>query len=612
MSDDLLEYYEKELAYLRQSGGQFAETHPKIAGRLKISEEIVEDPHVSRLLEGVAYLNARIQKKLDDDFPELTDSLLEVLYPHYLQPIPSTSVIQFKPSEDLDCRYSIATNTLLETEPFHGQTCQFETRYPVQLWPIEISQVKYSIRPFKTPGSEQVKGAQSVLQISIRSTIAGIPIKELDIDNIRFYLRGQPQHRFKLYEQLLNNNIKIAVTSADKESEEKPIFLTRSIIQPVGFRDEEGILPYPLNAFSGYRLLTEFFACPEKFLFIDFNQLHLATQNNETDTLHLYIYLDEANQELERNLTADNLALGCTPIINLFDHTADPIPLNQEQSEYKVVADVRASECMEVHSITRVDAIQANGEKRNIAPLYQTPFHNQRPIAQHRNGEHWLSRRQERHDTDATTNTLISVTDLHFHQLPPADETLNIKTLCFNRNLPSKLPFGGGQPTLLCVGDTPPIQSISCLTPPTEVIRPATGKAAQWKLISHLNLNHLSLGNSPEALLSLKELLNLYNFHSTASSQALIDSIIKLHIAPTTAPITVSGKTTLCRGTEITLELDDSLLSGTNAYLFASILEYFFALHCSINTFTRLIVNIKGKDGALKKWPPRAGEKALI
>lgn len=267
---------------------------------------------------------------------------------------------------------------------------------------------------------------------------------------------------------------------------------------------------------------------------------------------------------------------------------------------------------MEIHSITHVDAIQANGEKRPITPLYQTPFHNQRSGTLRRNGEHWLSRRQDRHDTDATTNTLISVTDLHFNQLPPADETLSIKTLCFNRNLPSKLPFGGGQPTLLCVGDTPPIKSINCLTPPTEVIRPATGKAAQWKLISHLNLNHLSLGNSPEALLSLKELLNLYNFHSTASSQALIDSIIKLHIVPTTAPITMSGKTTLCRGTEITIELDDNLLSGTNAYLFASILEYFFALHCSINTFTRLIVNLKGKDGALKKWPPRAGEKALI
>lgn len=616
MSDELLEYYEKELAYLRQSGGQFAETHPKIAGRLKLSEEIVEDPHVSRLLEGVAYLNARIQKKLDDDFPELTDALLEVLYPHYLQAIPSTSIIQFKPSGDLDCRYSMAADTLLETEAFQGQTCQFKTCYPVDLWPIEVTQAKYRIRPFKSPGSDKVKGAQSVLQISIKSTLPGVPIKELNIDGLRFYLRGQPQHRFKLYQQLLNNSLKIAVTSSDGDNHnsnaEPPLFLNPSNIQAVGFKDKEGLLPYPVNAFSGYRLLTEFFACPEKFLFIDVKNLHLATNQNDTDAFHFYIYLGEADPELERNISAENFALGCSPIINLFEHTADPIPLNQEQAEYTVVADVRASECLEVHSITEVSAIQANGEKRPIAPLYQTPFHNQRTNASQPSREHWLARREDRHDIDASTNTLISITDLQFNKMPPADETLSIKTRCFNRNLPSKLPFGGGQPMLFCVGDAPPIQRISCLTPPTEVIQPARGKAAQWKLISHLNLNHLSLGNSPDALMSLKELLNLYNFHSTASSQALIDSITRLHIVPITAPITIAGKTTLCRGTEITLELDDTQLSGTNAYLFASILEYFFALHCSINTFTRLIVNLKGKDGALKKWPPRAGEKALI
>ncbi|MBL4795141.1 MAG: type VI secretion system baseplate subunit TssF [Pseudomonadales bacterium] len=607
MTDELLSYYEKELAYLRQSGGQFAETHPKIAGRLKLSEEIVEDPHVSRLLEGVAYLNARIQKKLDDEFPELTDALLEVLYPHYLQAIPSTSVIQFKPADDLDCHYAMPANTLLETEPFHGQTCQFRTSYPVDLHPITISKAKYSIRPFNAPGSDKVKGAQALLQISIKSKLPGVPIKELNVNSLRFYLRGQPQHRFKLYEQLLNNNLKVAI--ADDENEKQPMYLNRSSIQAVGLKDEDGVLPYPENAFTGYRLLTEFFACPEKFLFIDINNIYLFTDQSDKEEFHLYIYLNQADPELERNLSADNLALGCSPIINLFEHTADPIPLNQEQSEYKVVADVRASDCMEIHSITQVKAIQANGEQRLIAPLYQTPFHNQR---KDKSREHWLARRQDRNDTDGTTNTLISITDLDFNRLPPADETLNIKTLCFNRNLPSKLPFGGGQPALSCVGDTPPIKSIHCLTPPTEVIRPAKGRSAQWKLISHLNLNHLSLGNSPEALLSLKELLNLYNFNSTASSQALIDSITKLNIVPTTAPISLSGKTTLCRGTEITLELDDSQLSGTNSYLFSSILESFFALHCSINTFTRLIVNIKGKDGALKKWPPRAGEKALI
>ena len=169
MPDELLPYYEKELAFIRQMGAEFAKEHPKIAGRLGINAESVEDPHVSRLIESFAYLNARIQHKLDDDFPELSDALLEVLFPHYQRPIPSMNIVQFVADrEKLDAGFLVEKNTLLDTEQFNGESCRFTTVYDTQIHPFEVAEASMLGRPFATPGSGQFKGAGSVLKLSLQ------------------------------------------------------------------------------------------------------------------------------------------------------------------------------------------------------------------------------------------------------------------------------------------------------------------------------------------------------------------------------------------------------------------------------------------------------------
>ncbi|OUS30158.1 type VI secretion protein [Gammaproteobacteria bacterium 45_16_T64] len=609
MSDELLPYYEKELAFIRRSGADFSESHPKIAGRLGVNADTVEDPHVSRLLEGFAYLNARIQHKLDDEFPELTDALLNVAYPHYLRPIPSFSIVQFNPEEDLDSVFSIPKNTLLETDSFQGKSCKFNTGYDVELLPIMVANSELQARPFIAPGANQVQNAGAVLRIEMKTLSDKISLSEVAPNNVRFFLKGQPQHMYPLHRMIMNEAVKIVI--ARREDDPTPIYLNIDRIKPVGYTEEEGLLPYPPQSFIGYRLLTEYFCFPEKFLFVDIDLTGIWDESF-TNELNLYIYLDTSNTEIERNISAENFALGCTPIINLFSQQADPLRLSHTQQEYHIIPDARTHDALEIYSIDEVKATMPDGTTTEHQRFYGLKHE----LTNKDISRYWYGTRRDasmsptpNHDG---SEVFVSLTDLQFNPQTPANQTLSIKTHCINRDLPSKLPYGGGQPRLHCVDSAPPVTNISCITPPTHTVRPTSGDRARWRLLSHLNLNHLSISGDGDATDTLREILRLYDFNESASTRSLINSILKVSTQYMTAPITIDGRTTLCRGTQITVEFDEALLSGTSAYMFASVLEQFFGVYCTLNSFTRLIATLKGKDGVLKRWAPRAGEKALV
>jgi len=611
MADELLPYYEKELAYIRQMGAEFADEHPKIAGRLGINAETIEDPHVSRLIEGVAYLNARIQHKLDDDFPELSDALLEVLFPHYQRPIPSMSIIQFVADrEKLESTYRLPQETLLETEQFNGETCRFSAIYETQLFPFELSQANFIGRPFTTPGSDNLKGSAAVLKLSLKTFSNDINFFDNKPEKIRFYLKGQPQHINPLYELLLNNCQ--AVVMATSETDASPVRLPANIIKPVGFNINEGLLPYPESSFMGYRLLTEYFAFPEKFMFIELDGFADKITDDAGDTLEFYIYLGESDVELEHNISADTFQLGCTPAINLFKHRADPIKLNHTTTEYQIIADARRPVGYEVYSVDKVTASTSAGDRETYLPLYGTNHesHDQE------NHAYWFTQRRNAkmgtYLRDDGTDVFLSLVDLYFNPNNPDDRTLNIESICSNRDQPSKLPFSADQPRLQCIDSAPPCEKIRCLTQPSSTVRPSMRNNARWRLISHLSLNHLSITGGGDATSALKEILRLYDFKESSINRAQIESIISVNTRAISAPLTIDGRTTLCRGIEIEIELDDTQLTGSSSYLFATVLEHFFALYCSLNSFTRVLVKLKSKEGYLKKCPPRAGEKILL
>ncbi len=606
MSDELLSFYEKELAFLRQSGAEFAKAHPKIAGRLRISDDVVEDPHVSRLLEGVAYLNARIQKKLEDDFPGYSDALLTNLYPHYLRPIPSMSIVQFQPENDLDAVMKIPKSSLIESSAFHGKTCQFQTAYATDLIPVKVTKARLQERPFVTPGAKDIQGAEGVIHIQLESLTPEVNFNDLQFEHLRFHLKGQTQRIYSLYELILNQTEQIVVsTEGGGYKLVKP-----SRIRSVGFAENEGLLPYPAQSFIGYRLLTEFMTFPEKFLFFDLCDVKKWLPQN-TNKIDLYIYTKTGDQELERHLTENYFALNCVPVVNLFPHRAEPISLEHEHYNYRVVPDARFPEHYEVYSIDKVVGLTGDGKKTEYKPFYGL---NHSDIQRHEQ-RFWQGDRVSTNDgalgNEPGSEIDISLVDLNFNPVEADDETITLSTHCFNRNTPEKLPFGGGQPHFKFVDLGIALKGIDTLTRVTNTIRPPQGNGARWRLISHLSLNHLSL-HGENATERLKEILSLYDFADTAASRALINSIQSLQTRSITAPITLHGRTAICRGTEIEISLDESLLSGSSVFLFSMVLQQFFSMYCSINSFTRLIVRLKGKTEAYKIWPPRIGEKALI
>lgn len=611
MADELLPYYEKELAFIRQLGAEFAKEHPKIAGRLGITAETIEDPHVSRLIESFAYLNARIQHKLDDDFPELSDALLEVLFPHYQRPIPSMSIVQFVPDPDkLDATYTVDRNTLLETEQFQGETCRFSTIYPTTLYPFTLSRATLLGRPFNTPGSQSFKGAGGVLRLSFSTFNPDVNFSDVKPDRIRFYLKGQAQHINPLYELLLNQCQAVVMVSS--EDDPHPVRLPASVIKPVGFGEEENLLPYPDASFMGYRLLTEYFAFPEKFMFVDIDGFAEHISDNTEGILEFYIYLNRSDVELEHNVTEQTFQLGCSPAVNLFAHRVDPIRVEHTQTEYHVIPDARRPVGYEVYAIEEVRASTSAGDKETYLPLYGIN-HAERDNEHH---AYWFARRRTAksgaYQRDDGTDVFINLVDLQLNPNNPDDRTLHIRTLCSNRDQPAKLPFSAEQPRLLCVEGAPPCKRIRCLTQPSPAVRPSMRNGARWRLLSHLSLNHLSITGRDDATNALKEILRLYDFKETAINRAQIESISRVSARAISAPLSIGGRATLCRGIEIEIEIDDAQLSGTSVYLFATVLEHFFALYCSLNSFTRLLVKLKSREGYLKRCPPRAGEKVFL
>ena len=611
MADELLSYYEKELAFIRQLGSEFAEEHPKIASRLGINTDIIEDPHVSRLIESFAYLNARIQHKLDDDFPELSDALLSVLFPHYQRPFPSTTIVQFVGDpEQLEARYFLERDTLLETEQFQGENCRFATVYPTELYPIKVVDANLIGRPFSTPGSADVKGAGGVLRIRLETYNEELSFGEMRPDKIRFYLKGQPQHINPLYQLLLNDCHNVVLSLGEEDT--SPKFLGKNAIQPVGFGRDEGLLQYPDTSFMGYRLLTEYFVFPEKFMFIDIVGLANKLPADAGNKLDLYIYLASSDVELEHNITAETFMLGCTPAVNLFKHRADPMKVDHTQLEYQVIPDARRPVGYEVYSIDKVIATSSSGAEEEYLPFYGLNHKYQDSETY----SYWFgnrrSARMSAYHRDDGTDMFLNLVDLQFDPNVPDDRILIIDTTCSNRNLPEKLPFSSTQPKLQGVDCAPPVERIRCVTQPSVVVRPPMRNHARWRLISHLNLNHLSITGQDNATEALKEILRLYDFKESSVTRGLIESILAVQARPISAPLTIDGHATMCRGMEVEITLDNTLLTGSSAYLFATILEHFFALYCSINSFTRVLVKLKNKEGYLKKCPPRAGEKILL
>jgi len=609
MTDELLPWYNRELAFIRRIGAEFARTHPKIAGRLRMSGESVEDPHVSRLIESFAYVNARIRHKIEDDFPEIAESLLGILYPHYLNPVPSMSIVRFTldPAQSaLVAGYHVPRYSRLETESIQGEPCRFQTNYAVQLWPVELSSATLRTFPFEAPPTRHKDDAVAVLCLSLRCLSPEVTFADMTPGTLRFFLNGLPQHVYELYELLFNNVLEVIV--AERADDEAPRRLPASAIRRVGFADDESLFPAQPRSFSGYRLLTEYFAFPEKYLFVEIEGLTGEVLEGVGRDLNIYLYLNRTSRDLERNVDASMLQLGCTPVTNLFQQRAEPIELNHLDFEYRLVPDARRPEATEIYSVDRVIATSRSGEELEFRPFYSTT---------HTNGDgqdaaYWFAARRPSEQVEGAvdhgTEVYLSFVDLAFQPSHGTDWVVDVEATCLNRDLPQRLPFGGGHPKLFLTGGGP-ISEIRCLTAPTPTRRATQGQASRWRIVSHLALGHESIQNGAEFL---REILQLYNFNDSAETRAMIEGVLDIRSRRVVRRLGHGERGGIAKGVEVTITLDEDRFSGSGLFLFATVLEEFLSLYCTINSFTQLVVRTKQRRDVLRRWPPRSGGKPLL
>jgi type VI secretion system protein ImpG len=599
MEDTLLQYYERELTFIRGMGAEFAKKYPKIAGRLMLEADKCEDPHTERLIEAFALLAGRIHMKIDDDFPKITESLFNIIYPHYVSPIPSMTVVRFDPIKQTvpPSGYRVEQNTALYSKPVGGTACRFSTAYPVTIWPVEV--VDAGLRNPRNLESS----AQQAIWLRLK-TFNGVSFSQLETKSLRFFLNGPHQHVHHIYELLFNNCIGAEIEATGKKGKAEITALSSQDIVPVGFTADDAMIPVTKRSFPGYQLLLEYFCFPEKFLFFDLAGFDRLSRLDVGDTVDVWIYL---NRSARGNLVINNetFCLNAAPAINLFEKIADPIRIEHRLTEYRVIPDVRRQETTEVHGIRQVVSVSSSspGEVHEIKPFYSVRHHLDEEEETH---AFWhMERRSSGRKGDDGTEVYLSFTDLDFDPKDPGVEILTVHALCSNRDLPARLPFGdqSGDFSLEVSG---PIARITSLLKPTPTHRPNLGGALQWRLISHLSLNYLSLVKEGED--ALREILKLYDFDNSPATRQQIDGIVRLESGHVTRRIGHS----FCRGIHVALTLDESKFVGAGLYLFAAILERFLAQYVSVNSFSQLEVLTLQRKEALKKWPPRSGNRILL
>lgn len=606
--DDLRHYYENELAYLRKMGAEFKRKYPKIADRLQLDDHTVGDPHAERLLEGFAFLAARIHNRLDDDFPDIADALLSVVYPHFQRPVPSFSVVELQTDPEqvkLTGGALIPRESTVVSRQAQGVVCRFRTCYDTTIWPVEVAAADWTTAETLDP-PVRGSGSVAVIRLLLRCQ-SEMLLSKLGIDSLRFFLNGSGEFPFALYEMLLNNTAQVLVR--DPQQPRKPgIKLERNAVRAVGFAPEEALLPFPKRSFEGYRLLQEYFAFPQKFLFFDLHGLRRATAGF-SEAAEILFFLSpfergDRREMLDTGTKTEAFRLNCTPVANLFSVTTDPIQLSYTRHEYPITPDARRPRGIEVLSVDTV--VRATPGSSEVLP-YDPFFSCRHSTGDDQARTFWYAKRRALPwRTEGGTDMILSLVDLSGRPRVPDVSAITCRLTCTNRDLPSRLPSGGDFE--LEGGGV--VRRVTTLVPFTPSHPAPVDGAALWRLVSHLSLNHLSLVT--EGTDALQEILRLYDFADPIHNRRQIDAIRSVSSQPHFARVLSEHGIGFARGTLVDLEVDEEQFAGAGVFLFSSVVERFLGMYTTLNSFTQLNVRSTQRKEPLKQWPPRSGRKILL
>jgi type VI secretion system protein ImpG len=605
--EDFLGYYERELSYLRHLGAEFGKRYPLVASRLKLDPSQCDDPHVERMLEAFAFLAARLHLRMDDEFPEITAALLGELYPYFLQPQPSISLVEFQPDPERGKATTgrlIPRGTPVLSHPSEGFVCRFRTCFDTELWPVSVAGASWRPGASLPPG---MVSRQTAAAIELRiSCLPDVHFESLRLNRLRFYLNGHNDLVYALYELLLTRCHSILIHDAAPGSAGKTLRLDPGSLAPVGFSAGQGLCWDPQRSFAGYQILQDYFAFPKKFLFLDLKGLEPLATSGISRHASIYFLLSpfektEWRSVLEAGISANTFKLSCTPIVNLFTTSADQIPLRQTVYELPVPLDSR----MEVYSVDGVFGQSPSGDRKRYEPFIncqgeRTPESNR----------FWNAMRRPSRYDENNTEIFVSILDRFGQPSDPEANSLSVKVTCTNRDLPHQLPMGNPDGDFQ-MEEHPEVQKIRCLLQPTQASAAPAAKISLWRLVSQLSLNHLSLVD--DGLEALQCLLAIHNLSGGDSGKESIKGVLKVASRPHFARVSSQHGMAFVRGKLVEITVDEDRFTGNSAFLFGSVLEHFLGLYTSLNSFSQLVVRSRQRgDKPIHKWPPRAGTRVVV
>ena len=631
MDPQLLRLYASELTHVREMGAEFAREFPRIAARLSMDGVEVSDPYVERLLEGFAFLTARVQLELESEFPRLIQHLLEVVYPNFLAPVPSMAMLQFTPDAadpNLAQGAWVRRHSSVRSELARGQNtlCEFRTAQDVQLWPIEITAVQYfshapDLPLSRLPAASRIKAG---LRIKLR-TLAGARFDQMAIDSLPLTITASDDIAYRLHELALGQIVGSWVRVEGSE----PALQWRGpgSVQAMGFAEDEALLPNTQRGFSGYRLLQEYAALPQRFLSLRIGDLAsrlsrpMNAQAGFAEEAEIVLLFARADAALESLVDARALSLFCTPAVNLFNKRLDRIVLGGSAWEHHAVPDRTRPMDFEVHSITNCTGYGTGAvAEQDFLPLYSS-VHTEAPS----HGAYYtlrrtpriLSARQQLHGPRSAYvghEVFLSLVDAR--QAPYREDLrqLSINALVSNRDLPTFLPQGGAQGAERWTLDAPgTMAQVKCVRGPTRPQSRQPRGDVGWSLVSHLSLNYLSIAaeDPTRAAAALRSMLALYGPAQDAAWDKQIEGLQSVDATPVVRRLPFAGPLSFGQGIEIALQVDELAFQGSSAYLLGCVLERFFARHAAINSFSETVMRSASR-GEFARWAARCGEQALL
>jgi type VI secretion system protein ImpG len=619
MDPRLLTYYNRELQYIRETGQEFAKEFPKIAGRLGIETLECTDPYIERLLESFAFLTARVQLKIDAEFPRFTQHLLQMVYPHYLCPTPSMTVVQLVPSLTegaLADGFRVPRGSAMKSVIGRGEqtACEYRTAHDVTLWPLELTGAEYTsflgdLGTLRIPGKPK-----AAIRLKLQAS-AGLNFDQLALDNLPLFLPGADEIAFRLYELILAHTVALVVRPVGGGSWSEAVL--DNPVRPIGFEDNEALIPYGPRSFQGYRLLQEYFAFPSRFLFANLCGLATAVRRCAAPEIEIVVVLDAQDARLEKAVGPGQFSLFCTPAINLFPKRTDRIHLSETENEYHIVPDRTRPMDFEIHSVTEVLGFGTSADqKQEFFPFYAM---HDRTTSEEMSSYYTLireprmlstkQRAQGARSSYVGSEVFISLVDAAQAPIRPQLKQLAINTLCTNRDLSLHIPVGQKRSDF-ALETGAPVDAVRAVAGPTPPKPSYAYGDPTWRLVSHLALNYLSITDDSNGggASALRELLSLYGDSSDPVVRKQVEGVRSVESSSITRRLPVSGPVAFGRGLEVALTFDETAFEGMGVFLMGAVLERFFAKYVSINSFSETVLkSIQRKE--IMRWPARLGRR---